>query len=80
MESALQERARLTYSAGAVREVVQTTKSAAQRLRFALAATGLASRVAASARYLQRPGGAAGPAVGDMRVPSQQQDPDVSGA
>ena len=52
MESALQERARLGYTAAVAREMMQTTKSAVQRLRFALAATGLASGVANSARYL----------------------------
>jgi hypothetical protein len=52
VESALQERARLGYTAAVAREMMQTTKSAVQRLRFALAATGLASGVANSARYL----------------------------
>ncbi|KAL4452497.1 hypothetical protein ABPG75_008159 [Micractinium tetrahymenae] len=52
VESALQERARLEYT----REVLASTKSAAQRLRFALAASGLARGVAQSGRYLRRPG------------------------
>ena len=56
VEAALQERARLDYTATVVREAVQTTKSAAQRLRFALAAAGLARRVSHSARYLRRSG------------------------
>lgn len=53
METALQERARLEYT----REVLANTKSAAQRLRFALAASGLARGVLQSARHLRRPGG-----------------------
>ena len=54
VESALQERARLGYTAAVTREMLQTTKTTVQRLRFALAATGLASGVANSARYLRR--------------------------
>ena len=55
MEVALQERARLDYTATVVYQTFQTTKTAVQRLRFALVASGLARGVANSARYLRRP-------------------------
>lgn len=50
VELALQERARLDYT----REVLQSTKSAAQRLRFAVAASGLARGLLQSARFLRQ--------------------------
>lgn len=55
VEAALQERARLDYTAAVVRDTVQTTKTTAQRLRFALATSGLARGVLYSAQYFRRP-------------------------
>jgi hypothetical protein len=54
VEAVLQERARLDYTAAVVRDTVKTTKTAAQRLRLALAASGLARGVATSTRYLRQ--------------------------
>ena len=54
VEAVLQERARLDYTAAVVRETMQTTKSTAQRLRFAVAASGLARGVMYSAQHFQQ--------------------------
>lgn len=57
LEAALQERAKLDYTSAVVREAAQSTKAAVQRLRFALAAGGLAGRVVRSTRHLRRRSG-----------------------
>jgi hypothetical protein len=54
IEAALQERARLDYTASVVRETMQSTKIVVQRLRFALAASGLARGVARSVNTMQQ--------------------------
>lgn len=73
VESALQERARLEYT----REVLANTKSAAQRLRFALAASGLANGVLQSARHFRRAGDGRG---GRLRGAGGGGDDDLLGA
>lgn len=54
VEAALQERARLDNTAFVVRETVQSTKLVVQRLRIALAASGLARGVARSVNIVQQ--------------------------
>ena len=54
MEAALQERARLDYTARVVGDAAASTRTVVQRLRFALAAGGLAQRLAWSAGRLRR--------------------------
>ena len=68
VEAALQERARLDYTARVVGEAAASTRTVLQRLRFALAAGGLASRLAGSARYLRRGRPPAGGSVGGGSV------------
>ena len=71
--AAVQERARLDYTARVVGEAAASTRTVVQRLRFALAAGGLAQRLAWSAQRLQgrRPpagGSVGGGSVDDMGV------------
>lgn len=63
MEAALQERAKLGYTATVVREAAHSTRTVVQRLRLALAAGGVAKGVArglAGVRSLRRPGSGSG--------------------
>ncbi len=54
LQTVLEERARLDYTAATIREIASTTKTAAQRLRMGLAALGLARGAAGAVESMRR--------------------------
>lgn len=54
LQTALEQRAQLDYTAATLREIARTTKSTAQRLRMGLAGLALAQMGAGAARELGR--------------------------